>query len=45
MKPETVLVAGANGYVGKAVACAFLRAGWVTFGLIRFTEVQRITGI
>jgi nucleoside-diphosphate-sugar epimerase len=35
MKPKTVLVTGANGYIGKAVACAFVRAGRITFGLIR----------
>ncbi|KAH7141141.1 hypothetical protein EDB81DRAFT_900817 [Dactylonectria macrodidyma] len=35
MGAKTVLVTGANGYIGKAVACAFVRAGWVTYGLIR----------
>ncbi|KAK6838550.1 WcaG [Aspergillus parasiticus SU-1] len=31
----TVLVTGANGYIGNAVARAFVRAGWITYGLIR----------
>ncbi|RAO73754.1 uncharacterized protein BHQ10_009766 [Talaromyces amestolkiae] len=30
-----VLVTGANGYIGNAVAKAFNRAGWTTYGLIR----------
>lgn len=34
-KPKTVLVTGANGYIGNAVARAFVRAGWVTYGLVR----------
>jgi nucleoside-diphosphate-sugar epimerase len=32
---KTVLVTGANGYIGNAVAKAFSRAGWKTYGLIR----------
>lgn len=32
---KTVLVTGANGYIGNAVAKAFSRAGWKTFGLVR----------
>jgi nucleoside-diphosphate-sugar epimerase len=32
---RTVLVTGANGYIGNAVARAFSRAGWTTYGLIR----------
>ncbi|KXH66975.1 NAD dependent epimerase/dehydratase [Colletotrichum salicis] len=32
---KTVLVAGANGYIGNAVARAFVRAGWITYGLER----------
>ncbi|MBE3050386.1 NAD(P)-dependent oxidoreductase [Candidatus Bathyarchaeota archaeon] len=35
MAPKTVFVTGANGYVGNAVARAFVRAGWVVYGLIR----------
>lgn len=29
------LVTGANGYIGNAVARAFVRAGWTTYGLVR----------
>lgn len=32
---RTVLVTGANGYIGNAVARAFVRAGWITYGLVR----------
>lgn len=37
LKPtqKTVLVTGANGYIGNAVARAFSRAGWTTYGLVR----------
>jgi nucleoside-diphosphate-sugar epimerase len=35
---KTVLVTGANGYVGNAVAKAFARAGWQTYGLVRREE-------
>ncbi len=35
MNKKTVLVTGANGYIGNAVAKAFIRAGWKTYGLIR----------
>lgn len=35
MAPKNVLVTGANGYIGSAVARAFARAGWTTYGLIR----------
>ncbi|CRG91817.1 hypothetical protein PISL3812_08871 [Talaromyces islandicus] len=35
---KTVLVTGANGYIGNAVAKAFNRAGWKTYGLIRREE-------
>jgi nucleoside-diphosphate-sugar epimerase len=38
MSYKTVLVTGANGYIGNAVAKAFSRAGWKTFGLIRSRE-------
>lgn len=34
-KTKTVLVTGANGYIGNAVARAFVRAGWTTYGLVR----------
>lgn len=37
-KRQTVLVTGANGYIGNAVAKAFNRAGWKTYGLIRRDE-------
>ena len=37
-KPKSVLVTGANGYVGNAVARAFVRAGWITYGLVRNQE-------
>ncbi|CAH0046017.1 unnamed protein product [Clonostachys solani] len=35
MTTHVVLVTGANGYIGNAVARAFVRAGWLTYGLIR----------
>ncbi|KAL4808147.1 hypothetical protein BDV18DRAFT_96557 [Aspergillus unguis] len=35
MFPKKVLVTGANGYIGNAVARAFSRAGWITYGLVR----------
>jgi len=35
MAPPTVFVTGANGYIGNAVARAFVRAGWITYGLVR----------
>lgn len=35
MAQRTVLVTGANGYLGNAVAKAFARAGWRTHGLVR----------
>ena len=35
MTQRTVLVTGANGYLGNAVARAFARAGWRTYGLVR----------
>ncbi|KAL4779553.1 hypothetical protein BJX76DRAFT_365136 [Aspergillus varians] len=35
MPLKTVLVTGANGYIGNAVARAFSRAGWITYGLVR----------
>ncbi|KAI0505804.1 hypothetical protein F5B22DRAFT_492054 [Xylaria bambusicola] len=33
--PKTVLVTGANGYIGLAVSRAFVRAGWRVYGLAR----------
>lgn len=38
MTQKTVLVTGANGYIGNAVAKAFSRAGWKVYGLIRRSE-------
>jgi len=38
MPSKSVLVTGANGYIGNAVAKAFSRAGWTTYGLIRRKE-------
>jgi nucleoside-diphosphate-sugar epimerase len=35
MAYKTVLVLGANGYIGNATATAFVRAGWITYGLVR----------
>lgn len=37
-RPRTALVTGANGYIGNAVARAFVRAGWITYGLVRSTK-------
>jgi nucleoside-diphosphate-sugar epimerase len=37
--PKTVLVTGANGYIGNAVARAFVRAGWTTYGLVRSSSL------
>ncbi|KAK8084298.1 NAD(P)-binding protein [Apiospora hydei] len=36
---RSVLVVGANGYIGLAVCRAFVRAGWRVFGLVRRAEV------
>ncbi|KAJ3564259.1 hypothetical protein NPX13_g7903 [Xylaria arbuscula] len=33
--PKTVLVTGANGFIGYAVSRAFVRAGWCVYGLTR----------
>ena len=35
MAPKSVFVTGANGYIGNAVCRAFVRAGWITYGLVR----------
>ncbi|KFY72620.1 hypothetical protein V499_07243 [Pseudogymnoascus sp. VKM F-103] len=35
LTPKSVLVTGANGYIGNATARAFVRAGWTTYGLVR----------
>lgn len=35
MANKTVLITGANGFLGNAVARAFSLAGWKTFGLVR----------
>ena len=37
----TVLVTGANGYIGSAVGRAFRRAGYVVYGLVRRAEAAR----
>ena len=39
-KRKSVLVTGANGYVGNAVARAFVRAGWKTYGMVRDQETR-----
>ncbi|KAL6721033.1 hypothetical protein ACLMJK_000133 [Lecanora helva] len=39
---KTVLVTGANGYIGNAVARAFVRAGWITYGLVRKAEARTV---
>ena len=43
-KPKSVLVTGANGYIGNAVAKAFVRAGWITYGLVRNRESRTSLG-
>lgn len=37
--PKTVLIIGANGYIGHAVALAFVRAGYATYGLVRHASL------
>jgi nucleoside-diphosphate-sugar epimerase len=37
-RQKSVLVTGANGYIGNAIAKAFNRAGWKTYGLLRRAE-------
>lgn len=39
-KRKSVLVTGANGYVGNAVARAFVRAGWIAHGLVRSQDFR-----
>jgi len=39
MRQKTVLVTGANGYIGNAVAKAFSHAGWKVYGQVRRQEV------
>ncbi|WP_206665532.1 NAD-dependent epimerase/dehydratase family protein [Jejubacter calystegiae] len=41
MNQKNVLVTGANGYIGNAVAKAFSRAGWKVYGLIRRPELAQ----
>ncbi|EXJ73266.1 uncharacterized protein A1O5_03026 [Cladophialophora psammophila CBS 110553] len=41
MPSKTVFITGANGYIGSAVARAFSRDGWTTYGLIRSTRSGR----
>ncbi|KAI0129692.1 hypothetical protein BJ170DRAFT_681179 [Xylariales sp. AK1849] len=38
---RSVLVIGANGYIGSAVARAFVRAGWRVYGFVRRPEAAR----
>ncbi|KAH6722246.1 hypothetical protein BKA61DRAFT_650814 [Leptodontidium sp. MPI-SDFR-AT-0119] len=33
--PKTILVTGANSYIGHEIALAFVRAGYKTYGLVR----------
>lgn len=42
MTPKVALVTGANGYIGNATARAFVRAGWLTFGLARSSKSQTL---
>jgi nucleoside-diphosphate-sugar epimerase len=38
MDEQKVLVTGASGFVGSAIARAFRSAGWATYGLIQYAE-------
>lgn len=38
---KVVLVSGANGYIGLAVSKAFVRAGYITYGLIRHEKSKK----
>ena len=40
-KYRTVLVTGANRYLGNAVCRAFVRAGWTTYGLVRRSSAMQ----
>ncbi|KUI54553.1 UDP-glucose 4-epimerase 4 [Cytospora mali] len=42
---RTALVTGANGYIGNAVARAFVRAGWRVYGLVRSTSAVQSLAI
>lgn len=35
VQSKTVLVTGANGYIGNAACRAFVQAGWTVYGLVR----------
>ena len=38
MAPRTVLVTGANGFIGNATCKQFAMQGWITYGLIRSSD-------
>lgn len=38
MESKEVFVSGASGFIGNAVARAFRRAGWTTYGMVRDAE-------
>ncbi|OQE36982.1 hypothetical protein PENCOP_c011G04799 [Penicillium coprophilum] len=38
LQSQTVLVTGANGYIGNAVCRAFVQAGWTVYGLVRRSD-------
>lgn len=40
-RQQVALVTGANGYIGSAVARAFVRAGYLTHGLVRSTSASQ----
>lgn len=39
---RTALVLGANGYIGNAVSRAFVRSGWITYGLVRSAKSSQL---
>ena len=41
MKPRRVLVTGAGGFVGNALALGFARLDWEVIGLVRSTRHGR----